>query len=216
MDKENSIIEGLSCVILVGGESRRIGSDKAQVEFKGKRLFRHVFEKISPLFSDIMISAHDRSYPTDTLGDIKAARLISDCIADKGVRGPVLGLASALSEARNQWVFMTACDQPLIEPKLIRYLAGLREGFDCVVPVADGKVQSLFACFNKSCLPALRERIEKATIKKGRSLYGLLKEDQKIKVRYVTEVEIKKIDPELKSFIDIDTLDELAKLEGCG
>ncbi len=213
MDKENSVIEGLSCVILVGGESRRIGSDKAQVKFRGKKLFRHVFEKISPLFDDIMISAHDRDYPADTLGDIREARLVYDNKADKDVRGPALGLTSALSEARNQWVFMTACDQPLIRPELIKYLAGLRADFDCIVPVTDGKVQSLFACFKKSCLPALRERIENAETKKGRSLYGFLKEDQGIRVRYVTELEVAKIDPELQSFIDIDTLEELAELE---
>ncbi len=213
MDKKNDAIEDLSCVILVGGESRRIGSDKAQVEFKGKKLFRHVFEKISPLFDDIMISAHDRSYPTDTLGDIEAARLISDCKTDKDVRGPALGLAAALEQARNKWVFMTACDQPLIRPELIKCLAGLRDGFDCIVPIADGKVQSLFACFKKSCLPALRERIENAETKKGRSLYGFLKENQEIKVRYVTKLEVKKIDPKLQSFIDIDTLEELKELE---
>ncbi len=183
MDKKTGIIEGLSCVILVGGESRRIGSDKAQVEFRGKKLFRHVFEKTSPLFDDIMISAHDRNYPIDTLGDIKEARLVYDNNADKDVRGPALGLSSALEAARNPWVFMTACDQPLIEPELIRYLAGLQADFDCVVPITDGKIQSLFACFKKSCLPALRRRIEKAETKKGRSLYGFLKEDQGIKVR---------------------------------
>ncbi|VAV83132.1 hypothetical protein MNBD_DELTA01-273 [hydrothermal vent metagenome] len=222
MDKENGVIKGVSCVILVGGESRRIGSDKARVEFRGKKLFTHVFDKVAPLFTDLMISARDEKYPIGALGDIKGGRLVTDhkaaadsptlAVGDRR-RGPIFGLCSALDEARNPWLFMTACDQPLIEPRLIRYLATLRGDFDCVVPVTGGKIQSLFALFNKTCLTALRERIEKAETKKGLSLFGFLEKTEELKIRHVTEEELRGIDPELKSFIDIDTLDELAELQ---
>lgn len=210
MDTNNNFVEGVSCVILVGGESRRIGSDKAQIEFNGRQLFSHVFEKVSPLFEDIMISAHDGKYPIDALEKIKEARLITD---SSNGRGPALGLCSALAEASNDWVFMTACDQPLIEPALIRHLVTLKDGFDCVVPVTNGKTQSLFALYKKTCLEALSERISKAETKKGRSLYGFLEETDGLKVRYVKEEELKEADPALKSFIDIDTLEELSELE---
>ncbi len=221
MDKESGVIEGVSCVILVGGESRRIGSDKARVEFRGKKLFTRVFDKVAPLFTDLMISARDDKYSTDALGDIKGARLVTDYkteVKDSrprpgSRRGPIFGLCSALKEARNPWVFITACDHPMIEPRLIRYLATLQGGFDCVVPVSGGKAQPLFALFNRNCLTALQRRIEKATAKKGLSLFGFLEDTEGLKVRYVAAEELGDIDPELKSFIDIDTMEELAEIE---
>jgi molybdopterin-guanine dinucleotide biosynthesis protein A len=213
MNTENNIISNVSCVILVGGESRRIGSDKARVVLGGKKLFSHVFEKLSPLFSDIMIGAHDSEYPIEELGDIKDARLITDRASNLDKRGPALGLCAALAEARNQWIFMTACDHPFIEPALVEYLATLRDDVDCVVPIIAGKFQPLFALYAKTCLDALNERVTTATNKKGRSLYDFLKETKGLRVRYVTEAEIEKIDPELKSFIDIDTNEELSVFE---
>jgi len=229
MNKESGIIEGVSCVILVGGESRRIGSDKAQVEFKGKKLFTHVFDKVAPLFEDLMISARDTDYPLGALGDIKGARMVTDPApaTNKGQRpaaevltnaadsrrGPIFGLCSALDEARNPWLFITACDQPLIRRSLIRYLITLRSGFDCVVPVTGAKIQPLLALFNKNCLAMLRERIEKAETRKGLSLFGFLEETEGLKVRYAAEEELRGSDPGLKSFMDIDTLEQLSELE---
>jgi molybdopterin-guanine dinucleotide biosynthesis protein A len=207
------ILNDLSCVILVGGESRRIGTDKARVELKGKKLFSHVFEKLAPLFNDIMIGAHDQEYPIDALGDIKGARFITDQGFASDERGPALGLCSALDAALNPWVFTVACDHPLIVPALIEYMATLKDNFDCVVPITGGKLQPLFALYNKNCLAPLGERIKNAETKKGRSLYGFLKETKGLRVKYITEDEAKNIDPDLTSFIDIDTQEELLKIE---
>ena len=127
-----------------------------------------------------------------------------------GGRGPAIGLLSALKNARNAWVFAIGCDSPFPSPKLIRYLAKSGEGFDCVIPVHGGKLQTLFALYKKTCFAPLFSRIKK----RGNSgLAGFIEKSPRLKVRRVTEEEIKKRDPGFESFMDADTPEELSLMK---
>lgn len=201
-------ITDASCVILVGGESKRMGGrDKAKTPLKGKSLLRRVFESIEASFIDIMVSAHKADYITELEG--ANIRIITDTLPG---RGPALGIAEALKEAKNDWVLALACDQPMIERGVIDHLAGLREGYDVVVPVSNGELQTLFAFYKRTCLEPLKERLSAKDPR--RSLKGFLEKTEELKVRYVKEEELKEIDRELKSFMDIDTPEELSRIEG--
>ncbi|MES0371195.1 MAG: molybdenum cofactor guanylyltransferase, partial [Mariprofundaceae bacterium] len=134
------MINGVSCVVLAGGESRRMGTDKAHVKLAGSSLLERVLKVVTPLFDDVMVSRHD--HDGDCVGDGEGVRVIEDQLDG---RGPVVGLCSALQQARHDYVFVTACDMPFIAPGLISYLTSLRSGFDIVVPVRDGRPEPLCA-----------------------------------------------------------------------
>jgi molybdopterin-guanine dinucleotide biosynthesis protein A len=177
-----------------------MGTNKASVELNGKAMLERVLERLGGIFTEVIISAHGDerySYP--------GIPVVTDAL--KG-RGPAVGLCSALAVASNPWVFIVACDQPLVSPELARKLAGMREGFDCVVPRAGGKVQTTCAMYNRTCLHPLTERVKKGS----RGLVSFLRETP-LRVRYVEDGELRTADPELKSFIDVDTPEDVGKAE---
>ena len=201
-------IKGVSCVILLGGESKRMGKDKAGVKLSGKTLFSMVYEKVSPLFDEVMVSARDKNYDVKKLMKKKATPLPFRVVYDElPGRGPAIGLLSALKNARNVWVFAIGCDSPFVNSRLIRCLAKSKEGFDCVIPVHGKRLQTLFALYKKTCFAPLFSRVKKSG---SPGLAGFIEESASIKVRHVTEKEIKTTDPGFESFMDADTPEELS------
>lgn len=93
------MINGVSCVVLAGGESRRMGTDKAHVKLAGSSLLERVLKVVTPLFDDVMVSRHDRDGESDCVGDSEdngeTVRVIEDQLDG---RGPVVGLCSALQQ----------------------------------------------------------------------------------------------------------------------
>jgi molybdopterin-guanine dinucleotide biosynthesis protein A len=195
-----ALIQGVSCVILVGGESRRMGSNKARVELAGKALVERVLIKLKPLFREVFISTREEPF---TLVGTTAVK------DEFPGRGPAVGLLTTLARAANPWVFVIGCDHPLVRPELVRRLAAMREGYDCVVPKVGGRIQTLCALYKKSCIAALKERV----LKGERGLFKFLKEAGGLSVRYVEEEELKDVDPGLESFVDVDTTEELERAE---
>jgi molybdopterin-guanine dinucleotide biosynthesis protein A len=91
---------------------------------------------------------------------------------------------------------------PFLNPDLITYMAGLVKGYDIVVPVIDGKnVEPLHAIYSKKLLPVIEKRLQADE----RKIQGIFKE---ARVKFVTETEIDRYDPERRSFKNLNTLDE--------
>ncbi len=196
-----NMIEGISCVVLVGGESRRMGVDKASLDLSGKAMVERVLYVVRPLFKDIYIGAHEES----SLGEAYGLPVIIDTLPG---RGPALGVCAALEEAGTEWVFIVSCDLPMLSAGVIEFLATLTEGVDAVVPLIEGRAQTTCAIYSRACLVPLAERVASGD-KGSRSLTRFLEETEGLRVRYVTEVELTEIDSCVESFIDIDTPEDL-------
>jgi molybdopterin-guanine dinucleotide biosynthesis protein A len=193
------MISGVSCVVLAGGESRRMGRDKAQVKLAGSSLLERVLKVVTPLFDDVMVSRQKRD------GEINGLRFIEDQLSG---RGPIIGLCSALQQARHAYVFVTACDMPFISAGLITYLTSLRSKADIVVPVRDGRPEPLFAVYSRSCLEDLIERVKQG--KRGLTLF--IRETTR-SVHYVDAQQLQEHDPALHSFVDVDSTTALIEAE---
>jgi len=100
--------------------------------------------------------------------------------------------------------FVVACDMPLINPRLVRYLSGIKEG-QVVVPSIADKLEPLFAIYAKSCLPAIERQLTTGNNK----IQDFFAE---VNVRYVSKEEIKKYDPNLTSFLNINLQKDLKKI----
>lgn len=194
------MIQGVSCAVLAGGESRRMGKDKAGVELAGKPLIERVLATVAPLFDDVLISGREekKAYP--------GTHFVADMLPG---RGPAVGLHAAMTAARHAYVFAMACDMPFISPELIAMLAGKRHGVDIVVPRACGRLQPLCAVYSVACAPLLREQVEQGR----RGLVEFIEHVPGLKVLRIAEEKLRKCDPGLKSFIDIDTTEALVNAE---
>jgi molybdopterin-guanine dinucleotide biosynthesis protein A len=177
-----------------------MGSSKARVELAGKALLERVLAQVRPLFPEVIISTREEPFSFPGIPVVKD---------EFSGRGPAIGLCSALARAHHPWVFVIGCDQPLVRPELVRYLAALRDSHDSVVPLVSGKVQTLCALYKKSCIPPLKTRI----LRGERGLVSFLRETEGLSVRYVDEGELRRADPGLKSFLDLDTREDLLEAE---
>jgi len=197
------LIENCTAVVLTGGESRRMGADKAMTEIAGKPMAAHIVETLDPLFSDILISV--REFRTDVT--------LPQVIDRSSERGPMVGIKSALEAVQTDWLFVIACDMPFVSAELIHHLASERgdqdanDNYDVILPYVCDRPQPLFGFYaKKRCLPMMEIRLAAGQ----RSMMRLL--DQ-LNTYYLPEEQVKQIDPQLRSSMSLDTLEEVKKME---
>lgn len=144
--------EDVASILLAGGDSRRLGQDKALLLFRGRPLVRWMAERLQGAGLDalrpVIVTA-----PPERAGRLAALglRVVADAYPG---RGPLAGVHAGLAAAGEGYHFVIACDQPLFEPGAIRHLfeqAGTTTGgaaLDAFVPHARGRLQVLHAVYH--------------------------------------------------------------------
>jgi molybdopterin-guanine dinucleotide biosynthesis protein A len=190
------MIENCTAVILAGGESRRMGRDKAHVEFRGTSLLNHAIENLSPLFDDIVLSVREPLA-------IDLPQVVQVMDAAEGL-GPMMGIVAAMAEVDTDWVFVTGVDMPFLVPAVLQQMANQRPGHDAVLAEVDGYFQPMPAFYAKgTCLPAMQDCIAQDR----RSLMRLI---PSLTTAILTEQDLRPLDPGLRSFTDLDTPEALS------
>lgn len=185
-----STIEGLSGVILAGGDSRRMGRNKALLKLDNRPLIATIADCLRQIAEEVIIAAND----TELYAPF-ADRTVADVIPGVGTLG---GIHSGLSAARNPLAIVVGCDMPFLNPAVLIWFAGAVGEADLAILKKDDHFEPLHAVYRKSCLPAIE-----ALIRCGeRCAYRL---HEQVTVRYVAPNEISHIDPELASFRNINT-----------
>lgn len=176
-------------LILAGGSSRRMGRDKASLPAGDITLVEHLARRLSRVVTETVV-ATGRARP---IGELRT-------VEDRwpGL-GPLAGINAGVHAARNPLVWVVACDLPDVEPELGRLLVAESSGVDAVVPMVDGEPQGVCAIYRTAALPPVIERLVQAG---RRSVKSLLDE---IRVRYVDERQLRVVDPELRSFRNLNT-----------
>lgn len=185
-------------IILVGGKGRRFGSEKAKallggiplVEWVRRGLERHC-QKV------VAVTAPGRRHPELDL------EVWEDLQEGKGVLG---GIASGLAKASTPWVLAAGCDLPFLHPDLVGLLLRHSRGSDVVVPRTARGCEPLRALYGKGCLQAMQRRIEEGDLK----VHDFFREVQS---REVLEEEIQALDPDLRSFFNINVQADLQAAE---
>jgi len=195
------MIENCTAVILAGGESRRMGRDKAHVEFRGKSLLNHAIANLSPLFDEIVLSVRE---PLSI--DLSQSNIVQVMDAGEG-RGPMMGIVASMAQVRTGWVFVTGVDMPFVVPAVLQQMADQRSGHDAVLAKVDGCLQPMPAFYAKgACFPAMQSRVAEGR----RSLMRLI---PSLNTAILTEKELRPLDPGLRSFTDFDTPEALSAEE---
>ncbi len=183
------MISNCTALILAGGESRRMGQDKASLLLGERTLLQSVVATLQPLFAEVIVSVRQPRHEID----------LPQVCDDPSNTGPLAGLVAGLEGINTPWLFALACDMPFITPAVIEYLAQQRADCQAVVPMVSDYPQPLAAFYAASCLPLARDCLN------GSGKHSLRELLERLQVRYVNEAELLRADPELLSFFDLDT-----------
>lgn len=200
----------VSAMVLAGGQSRRMGIDKAWIEIGGRPLIQRVLDVVSALSEDVMVvGGQGELYAT--LG----VRLVADVLPGRGSLG---GLYSGLRAARYERALCVACDMPFLNLDLLRHMVGLSVSYDAVVPCLDPEppppgtetarirqLHPLCAVYARTCLPA----IEKALADDDLRVIAFFSQ---VRMRYLTLHEIQRFDPDHRCFLNVNTPAELERV----
>ena len=191
----------LSLVIQAGGESRRMGADKALLPFLGQPLILRPLNRLAGLPDEVLVTSnHPESYR------ILGLTPIPDRLPGYGALG---GLYTALSAARYPYVAVVACDMPFASPEIFSIeLVLLQEtGADAIIPRSGAGTEPFHAIYRReSCLPYIQTALE--TGKRRVDAWF-----SQVNIRYLEPEEMLPYDPDQLAFLNINTPEELRKAE---
>jgi len=141
---------GITGVLLTGGESRRMGRNKAFLEIDGKLLIERNLEVLRKVCSEVVISSREEE-PYHRYGDV--------VVDVKEGKGPLGGIYSVMLQAQYDHLFLAACDLPFLHEDAIRFLYHEFKDADALVPYVTGRMHPLHAFYHKRLLPLVEEKI---------------------------------------------------------
>ncbi len=184
----------ISCIVLAGGKSLRLGRDKVLETVGNRNLLQRVVNNISSFDSDIIIvTAIKQSVPQFI--SYPRLRIVTDIYPGKG---PLGGIYTGLAASDSLYNLVVACDMPFLNQALLRYMIQLSTNFDLVVPRLGNTVEPLHAIYSKDCLTPIEYLLKQGELE----IIQLL---TLVKVRYVEADEINRFDPDHLSFFNINT-----------
>ena len=191
----------LTVCIQAGGQSSRMGEDKALKIFLGRPLIQRVADRLTPIADEIIVTTNR---PDDYR--FLNLRLFSDIKPERGALG---GLYTAIASATQPIVAVVACDMPFASPRLIETMSRLlvEEEADVVIAKSEGGYEPLHAVYRReACLPAIEKSIDA-------DQWKVIAWFPQVKVRVLTMEEIKSADPDGLAFWNVNTPEEFAKAE---
>lgn len=189
-------------IVLAGGRSTRMGRPKATLDWHGKTLVEHVAAVTAAAVDGpvVVVGAPGQELPALPKG------ILVTRDARPG-RGPLEGLAAglrAVGEVAGA-AFVTAIDTPLLTPAFIRLVCdALDAGSDAAIPLSGTRMHPLAACYRTSILPLVEKHLAADRLRATDLVASL-------RVRFVPEEELRRVDPELASLRNLNTPDEYAE-----
>ncbi|NJD77440.1 MAG: molybdenum cofactor guanylyltransferase [Candidatus Methanoperedens sp.] len=192
-------------LILAGGMGSRLGyQEKALIDINGRPLISLVIEALEKTVDDVIISVRDGEQGELIDSRIPGYRFAYD---DYKNCGPLAGILSGLSACGGEYCFVAACDMPFINEKSVRLLFRKCDGFDAALPRwDDGSLEPLHAVYK--CEPMVRET--RKAIESGETV--ILAPVFRLNVNYVSMEDIKNYDPELRTFMNVNTYEDIQQV----
>ena len=191
-----------SALILAGGRGSRLGfREKALIEIKGKPLIAFVIERLERSVDEIIISVRNEAQSKLLKTIFPNMRYACDMYKNTG---PLAGILSGLSICKYEYCFIAACDMPFINENAVNFLFDKCRDHDAAIPQhADSTLEPLHAVYN--CISMIKET--KRSLENNETT--ILAPISRMNVNYVPVEDIRKIDPDLKTFMNINTCEDL-------
>ncbi|MBE3561791.1 MAG: molybdenum cofactor guanylyltransferase [Ktedonobacteraceae bacterium] len=200
-----------AAIILAGGQSRRMGRDKALLPWPGHPVtgehditretgvtfVDHLVSVLRDCCSEIVLVARDAVQAATYR--LPGVHVITD--REAGI-GPLMGIYSGLAAIEATHALVCAVDMPFVQPAIVSFLLAQAVGEEMIVPVVEQVPQVLLAVYPRSLLPLIEERLRSGR-RDPRSLLEVAT------IRYIDEAQLRAIDPQLRSFVNVNTPQEL-------
>jgi molybdopterin-guanine dinucleotide biosynthesis protein A len=187
-----------SALVLVGGEAKRAnGSEKYFFMFNGKTFIERLINSLSKVVDEIILVARDPEQ-CRRFDHIEGVRCITD---QRPGLGPIGGLHAGARAATGELVFVSACDMPCIDYRIVSYLFDRIDGYDAAIPQWNEQMlEPLHAVYRREALVAYLESHDSLSLRQ--MVWSL-------NTRYVPVEELRSLDTDLITFTNINKLDEL-------
>lgn len=156
--------KAISAIILAGGKSTRMMSDKGLIILNDKPLIEHIIEKIKNIADHIIIISANPAYRQF------GYPCFEDVIKDKG---PLSGIMTGLVNSTTQKNFVFGCDMPFLSRNILSGLINNCEGVDAILAEHKNMTEPLCAIYDKSCIPHFNSLLEQNQLKITHALEGL-------------------------------------------
>jgi len=203
MKIKNKKIYPLTAIILAGGKSSRVGlnKNKDQIKLAGRPLIDWVISQLTSLDNlteeNIIIVGPKEKYPN-------FKRVVQDIFPQKG---PLGGIFSGLKASTSQYNLIVACDMPFLEVKLLQYMREKIDSNDIIIPLYNKEyIEPLCAIYSRKCLEIIEKNIQSGIL-------SVRKIFPHLRIKFIEEEEIKKFDPKLYSFFNVNFKHDFRKAE---
>jgi molybdopterin-guanine dinucleotide biosynthesis protein A len=186
----------ITSIIFAGGLGTRLGGvKKALLDVGDKPIIERILEAVAPLSTNVIVVDND-----DSLAHLSGVRVVPDSETRAGV---LTALHSGLTAADGELCIVVACDMPFLSESLLRRLVDLAMDFDVVIPVTGGQMEPMHAVYRREpCLGAIGDAL-------ARNEKRMISYLSAVRVREVFEDELRVLDPELRSFFNVNTPEDL-------
>lgn len=187
-----------SAVVLVGGEARRAnGQEKYFFTYQGRTFIERLVDSLHQVVDEIILVARNPEQ-CKRFRKIEGIRCITDIRV--GI-GPIGGLHAGSLAAQGDLIFVSACDMPCIDPSVIAHLFSVIDNYDAVIPIWNpDMLEPLHAVYRKTALLSYLESHDSLSLRAMVTSLSAL---------YVPVNELKILDPDLKTFTNINKLEDL-------
>ncbi len=191
--------DACGAIILAGGLNRRMGGEnKAFLSVGGEMILDGLYRTFRELFRDVVLVTNS---PQDYLAWDLA--IVSDLFS---VRSALTGIHAGLFHIATPHAFVAACDMPYLRKELVETLVSqVDPRRDVVIPVTEAGYQPLCAVYSKRCIHPIEHQLRQGKAKIADFF-------SQVRVKEVPEDRLRKADPELVSFVNINTPQDLAHL----
>jgi molybdopterin-guanine dinucleotide biosynthesis protein A len=181
---------GVTGIILAGGNSSRMGSNKALLPYRGGRFIEAIHRQMIELFDEVLLVTNSPDQYS-----FLPCRKVADIYPGMGA---LAGLHAGLLHSAGRHIFAVACDMPYLNSSLVRNIAESRASADVVIPQGDRGIEPLHAIYSKSCLLPMEQELQSGQKRIVSFFPG-------VKVMQFPRAEVARLDPEFNSFRNINT-----------
>ncbi len=196
-------LTSITAIILAGGRSQRMGQDKALLPHPLDRQHTFVAHQVAtlvPLCHEVLLVARDEEQAAHYTS-LQDVRVLIDQTPNFG---PLMGLYTGLKAMSTSHALVVAVDMPFIQPSLVSFLLSQVEGDKLLVPVVQSTPQVLLAVYPRTVFPLIEARVQEGR-RDPRSLLAVAP------VHYIEEAQLRQVDPQLRSFVNVNTPEELSR-----
>jgi len=197
----------MSAIVVAGGVSKRFGQNKALVKLAGKPLVSYVVDKAISVVDDVTVVVNSETQKKKIAEAVnKKTRIMLD---QADVQTPLAGALTGFEAVQTEYAILLACDTPFLSPEILSLLLEVSANRSAAIPRwPNGNIEPLHASYHA---PAAA-KATKTAIENGRFDMRAMVDNMR-KVRYISTLVLRQLDPKLTSFFNINSPNDLRQAE---